>query len=63
MLIKECDGCRYLVKQIALGIGVRCSHPDRKVPDKLIPIISTIDNCKLKEYSEKKCISGLVSKK
>ena len=54
MLIKECEGCRYLIKLIGLGLGVRCNHPDRRENDKLIPIISTIDNCKIKEYSIKK---------
>ena len=55
MLIKECEDCIYLVKIIGLGLGVRCSHPDRREVDKLIPVISTIDKCKIKKYSEKEC--------
>jgi len=44
MLIKDCIGCKYLVKMIAIGLGVRCSHPQRKPKDNtLIPVISTID--------------------
>lgn len=49
MLIKECEGCKYLNKMIAIGLGVRCSHPDRRPKEGLIPVISTIDNCQKKE--------------
>jgi hypothetical protein len=49
MLIKECDGCRYLIRMIGVGLGVRCNHPTRRPQEGLIPVISTIDNCQIKE--------------
>lgn len=49
MLIEECKGCKYLKNIVALGLGVRCNHPDRQPKKGLIPVISTIENCELKE--------------
>lgn len=54
MLIKECEGCKYLSRMIGIGLGVRCNHPVRRPKEGLIPIISTIENCQLKEISTHK---------
>jgi hypothetical protein len=52
MLIKECEGCIYLIRMIAIGQGVRCDHPDRKPKEGLPPVISNIKECELKEVKK-----------
>jgi len=55
MLIKECEECRYLQKMIAVGQGVRCTHPKHFTDKtKLPPIIATIEACKVKESRQKR---------
>lgn len=46
MLINECNGCKYLIWQIAIGLGVRCGHPDRKVENELPITINKVIDCK-----------------
>ena len=61
MTLEECDGCKYLIRLIGLGLGVRCTHPDNqkyKLKEELLPhlplIITRVPiNCPLKETREK----------
>ena len=58
--LEECQGCKYLIKIIALGLGVRCRHPESqkyKLEDDILShmpvIISRIPSgCKLKSIRE-----------
>ena len=62
MTLEECQGCKYLIKIIALGLGVRCRHPENqkyKLEDEILPhmpvIISRIPSpCSYRDSSEKK---------
>ena len=55
MLSNECRNCKYVLWQVALGVGIRCKHDDnqryKKDTDKLqqlTVIISNIPSCNLK---------------
>lgn len=48
MLLKECNGCKYLARLIGIGQGVRCTNPENQITgmdgSKAI-VISQIENC------------------
>ena len=55
MLIKDCENCKYCVRMVSAGLGVRCQHPKnlqfnqidpRYTKDGIqIPLISNIKDC------------------
>ncbi|WP_144055623.1 hypothetical protein [Octadecabacter antarcticus] len=50
MLIKQCKGCRYLIWNIGVGQGVKCSNRKNWDNDKP-PQIGSIQDCQLYEAS------------
>ena len=46
MLLKECEGCKYLLKAIGIGAGVRCTHPQNNPNKDKVVSISYVGDCK-----------------
>lgn len=54
MLLKDCNGCKYLSRLIGIGQGVRCTHPKNQNPEsKDAIIIAYIKDCKYKTDSRR----------
>ena len=61
MLMEECGRCKYKAHLIALGLGVRCTHPDNQKykpeeDNQTMPIIISRvpSNCPLQDTSQKR---------
>jgi len=59
MLSSDCKECKYVIWQVALGIGIRCQHKTnqkyKKSDDRLqqLPVlISNIPSCSLKKVKK-----------
>ncbi len=58
MLSSDCKYCKFVIWQVALGIGIRCRHREnqkyKKIDDRLpeLPvIISRVPSCNFRDVS------------